>query len=564
VRLGVALLVGLAASAAAAPVIEVRARARLFVESVTRTGGGVRVRGVLLDAGAGSGIAGRTVVLSVDGAEGYPATTSRQGRFDVTVPAEGARVSIGARFEGDELYGEASVDPRAYHPERAPLRIELRVADAIDATAPFAEVVVAAAAPDGPVAARLTLRAGDAAGPGTLRDVGEVTTNATSGTARLEIPRERLGRPGEKRLLGRFEGSDSLNPAEVEVRFALFTSTQLSDLELPAEAVRFEKKLEVGGKLLDAEGKPVTGALVELLRDEERIDEDVSDARGRFGLSVPASTLGPGTVSLVIEHRSTVAWRRGTRSTPLVFFIEQPRPVPRWVTPAAFLMTLAAVAIYVLLRTRPWERLAAAWRARRRRPESAPEQPLSEEEAPAPGLKLARPGLISTLRRAADRGFSGRVRDLVRGVPVPGARRVLRLGDRRIELHADAGGHFETELADGMWQVEVSAHGYVTETVTAPVPHRGELRGARIDLLPVRERVFALYRAVAAPLLPSPDLWGIWTPREILDHARRRRPAGAFGALTDLVEAAYFAEKVPDEAVVAVTQDAVNAARAEL
>jgi hypothetical protein len=208
----------------------------------------------------------------------------------------------------------------------------------------------------------------------------------------------------------------------------------------------------------------------------------------------------------------------------------------------------------------------ARWRALRRRPESAPDRPLTgEEEAPAPGLKLARPGIMSTLRRPQDFGFSGRVRDLVRGVPVAGARLVLTLGDeQRLELEADAGGHFETELPPGAWRVEVTAFGYVTEVVTAAVPHRGELRGARLDLLPVRERVFAIYREVAAPLLPRAELWGVWTPREILDHMRRKRPAGALGALTELVEEAYFAERVPDETVIARTRDAVAAARAEL
>jgi len=566
--LAAALVLGIAASAVAAPVIDVRARTRILVENVTRTGNGVRVRGVLIDAGAGGGIAGRTVLLSVDGAEGFATTTSRAGRFDALAPAAAARVSVGARFDGDELYGESSFDPRPYDAGRAAVALELRVPETVDATATTTDGLVTAASEDGPVSVRVTLRGGDAGGPGTLRDVGEVTTDAENGVARIELPRERLGRPGEKRLLARFEGSDSLNPVEAEARFVLVTSTQLSDLELPGETVRFERKLEIGGKLLDAEGKPVSGGLVELLRTnagEERVEEDITDARGRFTLRVAAADLGPGSVSLVVEHRSTVAWRRGTRSTPLVFMIDKPRPVPRWVTPLAFAMTLAAVGAYALLRTRPWLALAARWRARRRRPESAPDRPISEEEAPAPGLKLARPGLISTLRRAADHGFSGRVRDLVRGLPVAGARLVLWLDEQpQLELVADAEGHFETELGPGMWRVEVSAHGYVTETVTAPVPHRGELRGARIDLLPVRERVFALYRGVAAPLLPRPDLWGVWTPREIFDHARARRPAGAFGALTDLVEETYFGQVVPDESVVDETQRAVSAARAEI
>src|SRR5262245_50228319 len=50
-----------AASATAAPVIEVRARTRLSIDTVTRTGAGVHVRGTLVDAISGEGISGRYV-----------------------------------------------------------------------------------------------------------------------------------------------------------------------------------------------------------------------------------------------------------------------------------------------------------------------------------------------------------------------------------------------------------------------------------------------------------------------------------------------------------------------
>ena len=64
--------------------------------------------------------------------------------------------------------------------------------------------------------------------------------------------------------------------------------------------------------------------------------------------------------------------------------------------------------------------------------------------------------------------------------------------------------------------------------------------GARIDLLPVRERIFDIYREVAVPLLPEPRLWGVWTPRQIFRHVRSQRPASALSDLTDFVEDSYF------------------------
>jgi hypothetical protein len=43
----------------------------------------------------------------------------------------------------------------------------------------------------------------------------------------------------------------------------------------------------------------------------------------------------------------------------------------------------------------------------------------------------------------------------------------------------------------GDWSAAVRAHGHVTETFVVSIPHRGELRGVRVDLVPVRERVRA-------------------------------------------------------------------------
>jgi hypothetical protein len=66
-------------------------------------------------------------------------------------------------------------------------------------------------------------------------------------------------------------------------------------------------------------------------------------------------------------------------------------------------------------------------------------------------------------------------------------------------------------------------------------------------MLAVRERIFEMYGEVAASRLPSADLWGVWTPRQILDHVRRGRPAPALGRLTDYIEEVYFSQRAPDE-----------------
>jgi hypothetical protein len=109
----------------------------------------------------------------------------------------------------------------------------------------------------------------------------------------------------------------------------------------------------------------------------------------------------------------------------------------------------------------------------------------------------------------------------------------------------------------------VSREGYVTESFAVTIPHRGELRDARVDLLPVRERIFQLYREVAEPLLPRPDLWGVWTPRQIFDHVRKNHPARALSGLTDYVEEKYFSARLPAESELPEAEARVAAVREE-
>ncbi len=158
------------------------------------------------------------------------------------------------------------------------------------------------------------------------------------------------------------------------------------------------------------------------------------------------------------------------------------------------------------------------------------------------------------------------VRDALTQRPVAGAEITLQndAGEER-RATPDGDGRFALEeLAPGRWTVAASAFGYVSERFDITVPHRGELRGARIDLLAVRERIFALYGRAARPLLPDPELWGIWSPRQIFAHVRSERPpASAMAELTDFVEEAYFSQRVPGEERVGEARERIDRAREE-
>ena len=112
----------------------------------------------------------------------------------------------------------------------------------------------------------------------------------------------------------------------------------------------------------------------------------------------------------------------------------------------------------------------------------------------------------------------------------------------------------------GEWSAEVAAPGHVTETFVVSIPHRGELRGVRVDLVPVRERVFQLYRRAAEPILPEPRLWGVWSPRQIVDHVRSKRPTPALAELTDFVEEVYFSPRIAEETVLPMASERVDRA----
>src|SRR5262249_22106435 len=131
------------------------------------------------------------------------------------------------------------------------------------------------------------------------------------------------------------------------------------------------------------------------------------------------------------------------------------QPVPVSYTIAAFLATACAAGGFFAARARPWRKL--------RRPTPPAEVPATpaRDEAQGGGPVVAKPSLVSTLRRASDDGFAGVVRDTVRGRPVPDA--VIRLALNQVRRAATTGADgsftFET-LPAGEWLARASAPGH--------------------------------------------------------------------------------------------------------
>jgi hypothetical protein len=490
--------------------------------------------------------------------------TGPGGRFDVYIPLDLGVHQLTAAFGGDESYEASASAPRPFDVAKDSVVLTVTAAD-LASTDAQTTATVTSSTTGGPASLRVEVLAGDPKGE--LRSIASITTGQ-DGTGTANIPRTLLGDPGTKRIVARFAGNASFNPADAEDRFQLTSSTKLVGVAGPQGQVKYESTIRITGKLVaDEKSEPVANVLVQVGAGSKKLADALTHKDGSFTLSFSASDLAPGAATIAVAYDSRVPWRRGTRSDPLTFTVLEPRPVPIIYTILAFLATAMAVGALVLWRTKPWRKLLLRWR-RRRAPVDATNEPARPDEpaiVAAAGLKLARPSLMSTLRRPGDHGFTGRVRDAMKGDPIADARvALLHPVHPEIRIGVDRLGQFSVErVPAGDWQVEVGSPGYVTEKFSISLPHRGELRGVRVDLLPVRERVFALYKDVAAGLLPSPNLWGVWTPREIFDHVRARRPSGRLGELTTFVEEVYFSARTPGEEILPTAQASVRAARAE-
>src|SRR5262249_41997291 len=142
----------------------------------------------------------------------------------------------------------------------------------------------------------------------------------------------------------------------------------------------------------------------------------------------------------------------------------------------------------------------------------------------------------------------GQVCDSATRAPIAGATLLVNIGGEERSALTDDEGRFALEgLPAGTAAVEVAAAGYVAERFHRTVPHRGELRGAVVLLVPVPAPRCAAYARAARPRAPKPEQTEIWPPREPLEHARRKRLlTDELANLTSAGEASCYGPRPPD------------------
>jgi len=573
------------ATAEAGPQVEIRAHTQLsFSGAQKREGGMIEVTGKLTDKLTGDGIGSERIYVTIGG-QTVPAFTAQDGSFHVQTQAPDGPVELTLAYKGGGRLEQAEPVQITTDPAKVQTRIEI------------VKVV------DDPAGARIKVNASTPEESGldlpVRLEVGPVEEDAfkplrtiATGTE-TTLTRSEAGGAGVHRLRATFDGDATRQHATATVTLEL-TSGTTTTMAVSARQLAYEDDLVVTGHVLDDDNHPVARAAVTLMTGEQRLAQGATGPDGKYRFTVEAEIIvqtqerasaqvqggapvEPG-VRPSLEHSGSFGVQvkadpdvpsvRPSHSEPIIISIKPPQPVPVSYTIIAFVATLLAAGGFFAARTKPWRRL--------RRPAPPAEVPSEEGEIEQfkGGLVVAKPGVVATLRRPNDEGFSGVVRDTVRGRPIADAVVTVVLGQRVTETgtpvpnerstRTAGDGSFAIErLESGEWRAEVAAPGHVTEKFTLTIPHRGELRGVRVDLVPVRERVFQLYRRAAEPVLPESRLWGVWSPRQIVDHVRTKRPSPALADLTDFVEEVYFSPRLAAETILPEASQRVDRAIGE-
>ena len=552
-----AVILALAVPAPAAPTIDIKAQTSLALDHVRLRGDGIaEVTGQLVDKLTGEGLGNQTITIKI--ADDYvTATTSPDGRFRALISVPPGPQPVELTFKGAALL-EPALQTTVTDPSRAQVVLVVAIEDAIGG----ARITVSATADDLPATIPITILVGnrlEAGGEAPSNTDTKSDTNTElrevrsleSGQA-FVLTRQAAGGPGPKRLRAVFNGDETRQKAQANSAFELTTATRTT-MTVSTLKLAYEDDLTVTGKVIDEEDKPIARAAVTLVSGDRRLAQGATSEDGSYKFKVESEIIGQGQFAVQVQSDPGLSFIKPSHSEPAIIKVSSPQPVPVSYTIAAFLATVFAAGGFFTARAKPWRRF--------RRAAPAAEVPANagESEQVAGGMVTNKPSVMSTLRRPNDDGFSGVVRDTIRSRPVPEAVVSLTLGDEEREIRTDGAGSFVLEkLTPGEWRAAVAAPGHVTERFGVSIPHRGELRGVRIDLVPVRERVFQLYRRAAEPLLPESRLWGVWSPRQIVDHVRSKWPSPALAELTDFIEEIYFSQRLAPETILTTANERVE------
>lgn len=498
-------------SAYAQPSIRVRAGAAIELDAI-RQG---TLHGRLLDD-LGEPIAGQVVLLeavepgTADSPRRIAARSDDSGAFSVALPGTGAALTVRASYAGDRERAPARIERTL---DRMRAEVQLRFVEPrsayLDLDARAHGVLVRASSELGGAGMQIALR--DERG----KLLASGATDA-EGAWRSELRSDQLGEPSAGTWELRSDGDAERAGARATLPIVRFRQTALA-----LRAERNGDEVTLHGALR-AGGRGVGGKAIGLFDGNRHVGTVLTDPAGTFRYPVPPASDGRAqTWHVQARFASDAAWFGSSRSGMLAVRIEPPR------IPSALWLWLPALVFGAL----------AIWLLR---------APATERRNEARALPA---GIHAERRRSAGPGarrdVGGRVCDARTGRTIEDAEITLTASDgsdRRVR-----GGTFHlAELEPGAWRLAVAAPGYGEVASELAIPHRGQWADVQVRLPNLRDVALDAYRPVALHRVPSAELWGRWTAREVLASADRAgRSSPALEHATRVVERVAYGPVVP-------------------
>jgi len=531
--LGLGLFLAGPAAAQSGPRVVVRAETRIELRVERAPDAAPHLVGTLRDE-LGTPLDGRPIDVSVwsDAAAdaggrwtAHPRTDGR-GSFDVLLGGAESGWWASASFPGDGLHvgteARQRIDLELAH---VSLTVHLDDRGVLDLDRPRHAVRIAASSAAGGAGLAVSLRSelGVVLAEGRTDEGAELV---------LDVPSDRLGPPSAGRLIA-LSAADALrSAAQAEVPIVRRRPTTLT----LARAGDDLDRTSLSGELRDAEGPRAREAVALYASPERYLGTALTDEAGHFAFEVTAASVsGLGAeIALVARFASDAPWIGASESPPVRWSLRPPL--------ADGSAVLGAVSLLLVLLA-----LGLLWR----RPGSA-----------APGAVEPGQTSIELGERTRERitEVSGRVQDARTGSPV--AARVEIAGQVHV---AGADGRFLLHPAPGRHRLILRAEGYALLEAELTVPHRGEHRGMRVRLPAMRDLALAPLRPIALQLLPSAELWSLWTQRELLAALRKAgREPPELADLIERVERACYAESPPAEDELAAIRQTAQRVEATL
>ncbi len=493
------------------------------------------------------------------------------------------RYRILARYDGD-IERDSSQAVLDVDFDKRPVELDLNVSSRVGIAEPI--VVKAALRIAGqPQPGRIALRVGD-----NYRAMLQLDQAGGSDSIRL-LPRPLPGTliSVEARFAGDEQTASALSRREVQITTQARVTVEISTrratsgvgLGAPLEIAQGER-LSITGTAFDETG-PLIGEAVDIEAGEgetrRRLGSVLTDGNGRYQLEILKLPLRPGAAFISAVVTPQRHYIRLGRSAELPIQVLPPEPVSL----LYFLLPvlLSSLLLLGIWSGQKWLPRLLAWRARRHAvfkatsaaaaSEPSAELPLCGTAGVTLGARNLRGPL--TLRRTVDSTISGVVSDAVFGATIAEAKLQcisVSVGSGDAAKSDEATGLVESSTAEGRFAfsqlpagrylLRSSAPGYLPEEFVANLPHRGELQGLIIRMMPLRVRIHAQWQRVAAAFYGDEARLPTRTPRELLRDVQEPLPSGqaalgtrpapgswnlqALQRLTMLVEQSYYSGRL--------------------